>query len=118
MTFQDRPAASPDSDAREIFLSTATDPDTWTAPVQLTSGLIADTPVIDGALAWDGSRFVLGFRDRIRQTFQVARALTGALGGGFAAPQRAVAGPDDPLLGFAENDQFTQIDQTWRLIAR
>jgi hypothetical protein len=117
MTFQSRPAASTDPDDREIFLSTSTDLDTWTPPVQLTSDLIADAPIIDGALAWDGSRFVLGFKDRVRQTFQVARALGADLAGGFAPPEQAVAGKDDPVAGFAENYQFTKVDDVWRLVA-
>jgi hypothetical protein len=117
MTFQDRPATSANPDDRELYLSTSTDSDQWTAPVQLTSGLIADTPIIDGTLGRDGSRWVLGFKDRVRQTFQVARSLTSALTGGFAPPERAIAGSDDPVTGFAENYQFTQVDETWRMIA-
>ena len=117
MTFQRRPEASVDPDDREIFLSTSSDLDTWTAPVQLTSGLVADAPIIDGSLAWDGSRFVLGFKDRVRQTFQVARALAPDLAGGFAPPERALAGEENPVTGFAENYQLTQVDDVWRLVA-
>jgi hypothetical protein len=117
MTYQGRDIADPDPNGREIFLSISSDLDLWSTPVQLTMDLVADAPIIDGALGFDGTRFVLGFKDRRRQTFHVARASKAMLDGHWDPPLRALASVDDPIEGFVENYQFVPIDGTWRLVA-
>jgi hypothetical protein len=95
---------------RNIFYSMSDDLEDWGPSWQLNPGLRLNARRIDGALAYEGGYYFLGYKSR--QRFRVTRSKTGELDGRWLRSRSADAGG-----GWAENYQFIKIDGTWRMIA-
>lgn len=118
----------PDNRHRRLVFRTSTDLVTWSDDRELFPALPPDRN-IDGALAWHGGRYSLGFKTGVTlQRFNVARSEGPDLDGRWTGPEKAHAGEGCwidkllPIIGdnitrWAENYQFVRIDGAWRMIA-
>lgn len=97
---------------RRLFYSTSEDLVHWTPARELAPALQPEMRHIDGALAYAGGYFYLGYKGG--QAFYVTRSVGPALDGRWLPPQRAWPGG---IWAWAENFQFLNIDGTWRLVA-
>ncbi|HUT53827.1 MAG TPA: GH92 family glycosyl hydrolase [bacterium] len=107
MVFQSRLT---DHEHYRLFHSVSHDLMDWSPAVEIAPGNKPKERQIDGALAYEGGHFILGYKGR--QKFYVTRSLGPELDGAWEAARRASAGGK-----WAENFQFIRIDGAWRMIA-
>ena len=106
MTFQSWDAKPPRGSGNQLFYALSDDAAEWDDPRPLAAGLTQGVCAIDAAVARQGDRWYLLYKEA--QTPKLATA--GHLDGPWCALP-------SPLSCWAENGQFLQIDGRWRLVA-